>query len=90
MRSTSEDGTTLITLPVFNILITISPDGGGGSITSTDLKTEHEDEEDELYNAAMDGIESMILAHAIAGVDVESPAYLEGIETAVEGCANNF
>ena len=97
MRSTNEDGTTLITLPVFNILITITPDGGGGSITSDihedEVGREHSDEdisEADLFNAAMDGIESMILAHAIAGVDVESPAYLEGIETAVEGCANNF
>lgn len=90
MKSIDKNGNTIITLPVFNILITITPDGGGGSISSPQLKTEHEDEEDELYNAAMDGIEAMILAHAIAGVDVESPAYIEGIETAVEGCANNF
>ncbi len=83
------NGITLISLPIYNILITLTSDGGG-SITSTDLKTEHEDEEDELYNAAMDGIESMILAHAIAGIDVESPAYLEGIEVAVESCASNF
>jgi hypothetical protein len=38
---------------------------------------------------AVDGIFSMILAHAIAGVDIESPAYLEGIETAVEAVGNN-
>lgn len=36
-----------------------------------------------------DGIFSMILAHAIAGVDIESPAYIEGIETAVEAVGNN-
>ncbi len=42
------------------------------------------------FNAAMDGIESMILAHATAGIDVETPAYLEGIETAIDACGNNF
>jgi hypothetical protein len=77
-----------IKLSVFGIIINLTGDGGG-AISSTDLKTLHNDEEDELYNSAMDGIESMILGHAIAGVDVESPAYLEGIETAVEGCASN-
>lgn len=43
----------------------------------------------ELYNAAMDALESMILAHSLAGIDVTTPAYMEGIETAVEACANN-
>ena len=88
MKSTN-NGITIITLPIYNILVELTNDGGG-SITSASLKTEHEDEEDELYNAAMDGIESMILGHAIAGVDIESPAYLQGIEDAVNGCANNF
>ena len=78
-----------IKLPVFGIIVDLTGDGGG-SISSTDLKTVHNDEEDELYNAAMDGIESMILAHVLAGVDIESPSYLEGIETAVNACANNF
>jgi len=41
------------------------------------------------FNAAIDGLESLILAHACAGVDVESPAYIEGVETAVEGIANH-
>jgi hypothetical protein len=38
----------------------------------------------------MDAIESLILAHASAGLDVASPAYVEGIETAVEACCNNL
>ena len=38
----------------------------------------------EVVGSEFDGIFSMILAHAIAGVDIESPAYLEGIETAIE------
>lgn len=36
------------------------------------------------YNAALDAIESLILAHAVAGMDVEAPAYIQGIETAVQ------
>jgi hypothetical protein len=41
------------------------------------------------FNAAIDGLEAMILAHACAGVDVESPAYIEGIETVVEAIVNH-
>jgi hypothetical protein len=41
------------------------------------------------YNSAMDGIEALILAHACAGIDIETPAYIQGIETAVQACADN-
>lgn len=47
-------------------------------------------DDDVEYNAAIDGIEAMILAHACAGVNVQTVGYIEGIKTAVEGCANNF
>lgn len=42
------------------------------------------------YNGAIDGITSLILAHACAGINVESPAYLEGIETAIQAAASNL
>ena len=42
------------------------------------------------YHAAVDGLEALILAHACAGQDVASPAYLEGIETAVEAIVNRY
>jgi hypothetical protein len=42
------------------------------------------------YVAAVDGLEALILAHACAGVDVQSPAYIEGIETAVDAIFNNY
>jgi len=40
------------------------------------------------HRAAIDALESMILGHAVAGVDIESPAYIEGIETAVLALTN--
>ena len=40
-------------------------------------------------NAAIDAILSLILAHACAGIDIESPAYLKGIETAFDAISNN-
>lgn len=39
-------------------------------------------------NAAMDGMEALILAHACVGIDVASPAYVEGIEMAVDAIGN--
>ncbi len=89
MRSNDKDGNIIITLPIFNIFITINKDGGG-SLTSVGLKTEDNDEEDELYNAAIDGIEALILTHAIGGVDVESVEYIDGIMDTVEFISNNF
>lgn len=53
-----------------------------------------ESEEDvanrKLYNAAIDGIESMVLGHAVAGVDIENDDYLEGLDAALQACGNNF
>jgi hypothetical protein len=80
-----------IKLPCFNIAIELGREDAdrpgayqGGKITS-DLKGSNR-----LCQAAMDAIESLVLAHACAGVDVASPGYVEGIETAVEACMNNF
>jgi hypothetical protein len=68
-----------IRLPTYGIVIKLSGDGGGGSILSADL-------DDPIF----DGILSLILAHAVVLIDVESPAYLEGIETAVQGIGNDM
>jgi hypothetical protein len=80
-----------IRLPCFGIAITLVRGNdpstfGSGSITS-DLRAPRT-AANRQFNAAIDGLESLILAHACAGIDVESPAYIEGIETAVEAIAN--
>ena len=58
-----------------------------GSVTSS-LHTSEED--DDQFNAAMDAVESMILAHACAGIDVTDPRYVEGVRTCIEACGNNL
>lgn len=63
---------------------------GGGAILQSPLKDGHEDGDQEELLAALDGVESVILAHACAGVDVESPAYQAGIETALEAIGNHL
>ena len=75
---------TIIKLPCFKIEVT-KHDSGVGYISSN-LKEEGE----YRYNIAIDAIESIILGHALAGVAIESPAYIEGIETAVNACAQNI
>jgi hypothetical protein len=75
-----------INLPKYGIQVTIDVDGSG-TITS-DLRTNQS--EDELFNSAMDGIESLILACACAGIDIEDEQFIEAITTSVEACSNNI
>ena len=42
------------------------------------------------FDCAIDGFESLLLAHASAGVDVTDPKYVAGLETALESIANNY
>ena len=84
----------MIHLPCFGITIRLyrgdsQKELDRGTITS-DLKQPARDADDTRFNAVVDGLESLILAHACAGVDVESAAYIEGIETAVEAIGNNL
>lgn len=76
-----------IELSCFGIVVILEredPDRPGLYFTGR-IESELEREEyDKTWNAALDGVESMILAHACAGVDITTPAYIEGIETSVE------
>jgi hypothetical protein len=75
------------------IVVELTEDGGG-SITS-DLHEDQAGAEEQMtdgynrYEGGIDALESLILAHAISGVDIEAPSYVEGIQTAVEALANN-
>lgn len=68
-----------IKLPCYGIVVKFSV-GESGELES-DLETDVPE---------INGIESMILAHAVAGIDIESSAYIEGIETAVEAVSNQY
>ena len=46
--------------------------------------------DDDRLDAAMDGVESLVLAHACAGIDVQNPRYAEGIRTCMDACASNL
>ena len=42
------------------------------------------------YNAMLDTIESLILSHAFAGVDVSDPRYIAGVKDTLEALGSNF
>jgi hypothetical protein len=87
-------------LPTFHIVAQFDPDKpGSGTITCTpDLyetcpKCGQKDclyqcDESQMDPVEPDAILSVILAHASAGIDVKTPAYLEGIETAFDAVSN--
>lgn len=58
-----------------------------GSVTSS---LHSSDADDDQFNAAMDAVESLVLAHACAGVDVTDHRYVEGIRTCLDACENNL
>ena len=75
-----------IKLPVYGIVVKIRKLGLG--TISSDLKEECDKNEDVELIAALDAIESIVLAHACSGVDVSTPQYVEGIKTSVETIFN--
>ena len=58
----------------------------GGRIVASALRDADGQQPDE----ALDAIEALVLAHAVAGVDVTTPAYQEGLETALDAVANHL
>jgi hypothetical protein len=81
-----------IKLGCYGIEVVLIGDGAG-SISSLmhGSPLDSSSEEERLssdFNLMVDAMESMILSHAIAGIDIASPAYMEGIETAYATCGN--
>ena len=58
-------------------MIDIHPSTSGGILSSQGIRDNDAGEDDrqaEQYNAAIDGLESLLLAMACAGVDLDAPA----------------
>ena len=74
--------------------ITLQLDGRGGGASSSTLHITPADKDfgaecQASFNSAMDGLESLVLAHACAGIDVEDRRYVAGIATALEAISNH-
>jgi hypothetical protein len=76
-----------ISLGADRIRIEVDP-RGNGTITSN-LKDDS-GEDAAAYDAAIDGLESLLLALACQGVDVTTPDFREAVQTALGAIANNL
>lgn len=69
-------------------------ENGSGSIESELMLPDPEQHSDpvaaEVYNAAVDGMLSLLLALASAGVDVDDPKFHRAILTATESLLNRY
>jgi hypothetical protein len=84
----------LIRLSCFGIEVALDGKGAGtiksDLIDDADLENPKDAVDVTEYTAAVNAIESLILAHACAGIDISSLAYIEGIETAVDKVLNEY
>jgi|SRR5665213_2121837 len=67
--------------------------GQPGCNYDCDESTASDTEEDEaraIYNAAIDGFESLVLAAACADVDVRAKSFINAVNTAVDAIANKY
>ena len=80
----------VLELPCYGIVVKLT--GNMSGTIESDLHNEFNEENatDRRYISAIDAIESLILAHACAGIDILSPKYIKGIEVAVEAIENNL
>jgi hypothetical protein len=63
---------------------------GGGSIESNLKNGLTDDEDDEAYSNAVDGMEAVLLALACQGFDLSGEDGSEAIRTTLEALDNNF
>ena len=80
----------------YNVVIRVDAHGCG--TLESDLKDESILDDDDpamrarrlAYNTAVDGLESLLLACACAGVDVNRPEYVQAFQTAMDAIADNY
>ena len=83
------------TIPKYGITVNVCSDSGANAgeiiseLTKHVIGTEPTENNFEL-KGAVDAIEALIVAHACAGIDVASKAYVEGLDSALEAIANNY
>lgn len=78
-----------MSLGLYGITFDFNEDDLRGASISSDIK-EDITEKNIAFNAGVDAIESLVLAHFCAGTDVCTSDYKEGIETAYIALCNKF
>lgn len=62
-----------------------------GKIVSVNLKVEQSAEEtDRIWNAAIDGLESMLLSMHTAGIDLDTSEMRDSVQTTLDAIANHY
>lgn len=81
-----------INLPCFGISVHLERNTNdlGAPFCGTIQSDLHDKDNNEQVDAAMDAIESFILAMACYGMEIQTPAFYAAIETAVEACQDQF
>lgn len=81
-----------IRLPCHGIVVRIDTNGCGSVESQLEQADTESLDDAELagFKGCMAGIESLILACACAGVDIETPAFIEAVESAAEAGANFY
>ncbi len=95
----------VIEFPEFGFTLKFDPESSCGSVKRTDhdylnsnrifqrngTSAQLEGDLEEIcLDSTNSGIESLVLAHACAGIDVQDPKYVEGIRKALEACADEW
>ena len=78
-----------ITTQCFGITITFDPNNRESAAITSDMSDDKLSSE-HPFNVSVDAIESLILAQFAAGIDIETPAFLEGVEVAYTAIANRY
>lgn len=73
-----------------NIVVEVDEQTKAGEITSSLKVVPEEEDGDSEYNAAIDGIEALVLACACEGIDIQTTAFQSAVHTAIEAAANNL
>lgn len=72
------------------IRVTLTADGAGEIESDLRAGIDDHDTEGGQYLAAVDGLETLILACACAGVDLETEAFHQAVATAIESLGHNY
>ena len=80
-----------VELPDYGVVLKVDPTTREGHVVvgfrrvdTTCSGTPIVGDRSEEANGLIDGIESLVLAHACAGIDVTTPEYLTGVEDALD------
>jgi hypothetical protein len=75
-----------IALPIAGFKIALDLQGGGSVYSDLHDRSLTNPYLDVAYST----IESLVLAHAVAGIDIKDAKYLEGLQTAIDAMENNL